>query len=145
MQHHQMLIIFALLIFAFGLFSRLAERNSVTGPMFFMTVGILASFSGVLEVTHDLGPVKLVAELALMLVLFIDASLIDFGALRRATPKIPTRLLLIGLPLTMLFGTGIGFLMFGSVGILAIALTYIIVNLATDVFYSIIDPRIRHE
>jgi ABC-type dipeptide/oligopeptide/nickel transport system permease component len=29
--------------------------------------------------------------------------------------------------------------------ILAIALTYIIVNLATDVFYSIIDPRIRHE
>lgn len=81
MQHHQMLIIFALLILAFGLFSRLAERNSVTGPMFFMTVGILASFSGVLEVTHDLGPVKLVAELALMLVLFIDASLIDFGAL----------------------------------------------------------------
>ena len=82
MQHHQMLIIFALLILAFGLFSRLAERNSVTGPMFFMTVGILASFSGVLEVTHELGPVKLVAELALMLVLFIDASLIDFASLR---------------------------------------------------------------
>ena len=39
---------------------------------------------------------------------FIDASLIDFGALRRAVPKIPSRLLLIGLPLTMLFGTGLG-------------------------------------
>jgi NhaP-type Na+/H+ or K+/H+ antiporter len=128
MQHHHMLIFFAILIFAFGLFSRLAERNSVTGPMFFMTVGILASFSGVLEVTHDLGPVKLVAELALMLVLFIDASLIDFGALRRATPKIPTRLLLIGLPLTMLFGTGLGLLMFGSVGILAIALMALILS-----------------
>jgi len=40
-MHHQLLIFFALLIFAFGLFSRLAERKSVTGPMFFMTVGIL--------------------------------------------------------------------------------------------------------
>ncbi len=29
--------------------------------------------------------------------------------------------------------------------ILAIAMTYILVNLATDVFYSIIDPRIRYE
>jgi len=117
MQHHQMLIIFALLIFAFGLFSRLAERNSVTGPIFFMTVGILASSLGLLDVSHDLGPVKLVAELALILVLFIDATLIDFGSLRRATPKIPTRLLLIGLPISMLFGTGLGVLLFDSVGI----------------------------
>ena len=123
-----MLIFFALLIFAFGLFSRLAERNSVTGPMFFMTVGILASSLGLLDVSHDLGPVKLVAELALMLVLFIDASLIDFGSLRRATPKIPTRLLLVGLPITMLFGTGLGVLMFDSVGIWAIVLMALILS-----------------
>ena len=43
MHHHQLLIFFALLLFAFGLFSRLAERKSVTGPMVFMTVGILGS------------------------------------------------------------------------------------------------------
>ena len=41
MHHHQLLIFFALSIFAFGLFSRLAERKSVMGPMFFMTAGIL--------------------------------------------------------------------------------------------------------
>ncbi len=128
MQHHHMLIFFALLVFAFGLFSRLAERNSVTGPMFFMTVGILAGLSGLLDVTYELEPVKLVAELALMLVLFIDASLIDFGALRSATPKVPTRLLLIGLPLTMLFGTGLGVIMFDSVGIWAIALMALILS-----------------
>ncbi len=29
--------------------------------------------------------------------------------------------------------------------ILAIAMTYILVNLATDVFYSVVDPRIRYE
>ena len=130
MQHHYMLIFFALLVFAFGLFSRLAERNSVTGPMFFMTVGILASSLGlgVVDLSHELEPVKLVAELALMLVLFIDASLIDFGTLRRATPKIPTRLLLIGLPITMLLGTGLGMLMFDSVGIWAIALMALILS-----------------
>ena len=128
MQHHHMLMFFALLIFAFGLFSRLAERNSVTGPMFFMTVGIMAGFSGVLDITHELEPVKLVAELALMLVLFVDASFIDFGSLRRATPKIPTRLLLIGLPLSMLFGTGLGVLMFDSVGIWALALMALILS-----------------
>ncbi len=130
MQHHYMLIFFALLVFAFGLFSRLAERNSVTGPMFFMTVGILASSLGlgVVDLSHELEPVKLVAELALMLVLFIDASLIDFGSLRRATPKIPTRLLLIGLPITMLLGTGLGMLMFDSVGIWAIALMALILS-----------------
>ena len=130
MQHHYMLIFFALLVFAFGLFSRLAERNSVTGPMFFMTVGILASSLGlgIVDLSHELEPVKLVAELALMLVLFIDASLIDFGSLRRATPKIPTRLLLIGLPITMLLGTGLGMLMFDSVGIWAIALMALILS-----------------
>ena len=43
MHNHHLLIFFALLIFSFGLFSRLAERKYITGPMFFMTVGILAS------------------------------------------------------------------------------------------------------
>ena len=77
MHHYQLLIFFALLIFAFGLFSRIAERKSVTGPMVFMTVGILSSSLafGFLDVTLDMGPVKLVAELTLTLVLFTDASL----------------------------------------------------------------------
>jgi NhaP-type Na+/H+ or K+/H+ antiporter len=128
MHHHQLLIFFALLIFAFGLFSRLAERNSVTGPMFFMTVGILASAFGFLEVTHDLGPVQLIAELALMLVLFIDASLIDFKSLRQATPRIPTRLLLIGLPITMPLGTGLGLLMFPAAAMVAVVLMALILS-----------------
>ena len=67
MHHHQLLILFALLVFAFGLFSRIAERKSITGPMVFMTVGILGSslLFGFLHVTPEMGPVKLVAELAL--------------------------------------------------------------------------------
>ena len=114
MHDHQLLIFFALLIFTFGLFSRIAERKSVTGPMFFMTVGILVSplAFNLVHVSIDMDPVKLIAELALMLVLFIDATMIDRSVIRGASSKISGRLLLIGLPLTMLFGTGLGVLMF---------------------------------
>ena len=130
MHHHQLLIFFALLLFAFGLFSRLAERNSVTGPMFFMTVGILGSSLGFgfFHVTLELEPVKLVAELTLTLVLFIDATFIEKGFVRNAPAKIPNRLLLIGLPLTMLFGTGLGVLMFDSISIWAIVLMALILS-----------------
>lgn len=130
MHHHQLLIFFALLLFAFGLFSRLAERKSVTGPMVFMTVGILGSSLafGFFHVTPDMGPVKMVAELALILVLFIDATMIDRSALAGAPPQIPGRLLLIGLPLTMILGTFLGVLMFDSISIWAIIMMALILS-----------------
>jgi len=130
MHDHQLLILFALLIFAFGLVSRFAERNSVTGPMIFMTVGILGSSLalGFVHATPDMGPVKLVAELALILVLFIDATMIDRSVFTGASRRIPIRLLLIGLPLTMLLGTLFGVWLFDDVGIWAIVLMALILS-----------------
>jgi len=130
MQHHQLLLFFALLIFAFGLFSRIAERKSITGPMFFMTVGILSStlVFNLIHATPEMGPVTLVAELALTLVLFIDASMIDTNVIKEATSRVPARLLIIGLPLTMLFGTGLGLLMFDSISLWAIVLMALILS-----------------
>ncbi len=130
MHHHQLLIFFAILLFAFGLFSRLAERNLVTGPMFFMTVGILASslVFGFLDVSPGLEPIKLVAELALCLVLFIDATLIDRETFKKSGTGIPTRLLLIGLPLTMILGTVAGWLLFPDVPIWALAMMALILS-----------------
>ena len=130
MHHHQLLILFALLIFAFGLVSRLAERYSITGPMVFMTVGILGSslVFGFLHVTPDMGPVKLVAELALTLVLFIDATMINRDAFSGGSRRIPVRLLLIGLPLTMVAGTLLGVWLFDGVSIWAIVLMALILS-----------------
>ena len=130
MHNHHLLIFFALLIFSFGLFSRLAERKYITGPMFFMTIGILAStlVFNLFEVHFEMEPVKLVAELALTLILFIDATLIDRGFFRTPPAKTSARLLLIGLPLTMLAGTGLGVLMFSSVGIVSIVLMALILS-----------------
>ena len=71
MHHLQLLIFFALLIFAFGLFSRLAERKSITGPMFFMTVGILGSSIGFgfFHVSPELGPRGIASVLYLLMAL----------------------------------------------------------------------------
>jgi len=130
MHHHQLLILFALLIFTFGLVSRFAERNWITGPMVFMTVGILGSSLafGFLHVTPDMGPVKLVAELALTLVLFIDATMINRDAFTGGSKRIPVRLLLVGLPLTMIVGTLFGVWMFDGVSIWAIMLMAFILS-----------------
>ena len=130
MHHHQLLILFALLIFAFGLVSKFAERNSITGPMVFMTVGILGSslVFGFVHATPDMGPVKLVAELALTLVLFIDATMINRDAFSGGSKRIPIRLLLIGLPLTMIAGTLLGLWMFDGVSLWAIMLMAFILS-----------------
>ena len=130
MHHHHLLIFFALLIFAFGLFSRIAEKNYVTGPMVFMAVGILASslVFNLFELHFEMEAVKLVAELTLMLVLFIDATMIHRGFLHGPSARISARLLLIGLPLTMLLGTGLGLVMFSSAGIMAILLMAFILS-----------------
>lgn len=130
MHHHELLIFFALLLFAFGLFSRLAERNWLTGPMVFMTVGIVASplVLNLFNVTPELGAVTLVAELALTVVLFTDASLIDLKVLSQSSSRIPARLLLIGLPLTMAAGTALGVLMFDGISLWAIVLMALILS-----------------
>ncbi len=107
MQHDQLLILFALLIFAFGLVSRFAEQNSVTGPMVFMTVGVLDSSLafGFVHATPDMGPVKLVAELALTLVLFIETTMINRDLFAGGSRRIPVRLLLVGLPFCLSVGS----------------------------------------
>lgn len=98
--------------------------------MVFMTVGILGSSLafGFVHATPDMAPVKLVAELALTLVLFIDATMINRSLFAGGSRRIPVRLLLIGLPLTMLLGTVVGVWMFDDVGIWAIVLMALILS-----------------
>ena len=109
------LILGALLMFLYGLVSRLAERSPITAPMVFVAIGILASplVTGILSVKIDAGVVQVIASVTLVLVLFVDASTISVPSLIRER-RLPMRLLLIGLPLTMLFGSIAGFLVFSD-------------------------------
>jgi NhaP-type Na+/H+ or K+/H+ antiporter len=104
-------------LFAYALLSRRVEGTVVTGAMLFVAAGLICGWTGLVdfgsaahggdqEATREV--VLLVAELALVLLLFTDAARIDPRSLR-GNP-LPARLLGIGLPLTVGLGTLAGLL-----------------------------------
>jgi NhaP-type Na+/H+ or K+/H+ antiporter len=106
------------LTFAFGLLSRRIEGTVVSAAMVFVTVGLVAGWTGLVELgsathaepTTAREAVFLVAELALVLLLFTDAARIDVRHVR--ADVLPRRLLLIGLPLTIGLGTLVALALF---------------------------------
>lgn len=97
-----------------GLASGLVVRSPLTQPMLAMLAGVLLGpVLGVLPVEiGDARPLLLVAELALAVLLFGDATRVDLR-LVRVQGGIPARMLLLALPLTVLFGTVAGSLLLG--------------------------------
>jgi sodium/hydrogen antiporter len=101
----------ACLIFGFGLLSRRLEGSIVSAAMVFVAAGLVAGWTGLVDLgsaTHvdpstSREAVFLVAELALVLLLFTDAAQINPRHLRGNA--LPLRLLGIGLPLTIGLGT----------------------------------------
>lgn len=93
-------------IVAFGLVSRRLEGSPITMPMVFVAAGITSQATGIVEIDIESESVALLAEVTLALILFSDASRIDTSALRREL-GLPMRLLGVGLPLSILLGTGL--------------------------------------
>ena len=101
----ELLFVIASVTIGFALVSNQFERSLITPPMIFTALGVLAYFFlpemlGELDGRAVLG---VVAELTLVVVLFIDASRIRLPLLIRQY-RLPLRLLAIGLPLTVLLG-----------------------------------------
>jgi sodium/hydrogen antiporter len=105
MTEHPIFIFMALLMLGFGVFSNLSAKSIISAPMVFVAVGLVVSFTNLelLEEGPKAGYVKVLAELTLMLVLFIDASTINLKRLI-IDRALPSRLLGIGLPMTMAMG-----------------------------------------
>jgi len=103
----EVLALFAVLVLAWALVSGALQRREVTGPLVFVAAGALLSNDawGPFPVDVETASVHTLAEIALALVLFGDAVRIDLRNLRRHA-GIPTRLLTIGLPLTLALGLG---------------------------------------
>lgn len=104
--------IFAAVLFAYSLLSRRLERISVSAPMAMVAAGIALGPDALdlvdIELTGETG--LLVAEIALVVVLFADAARIDPATLREEE-GLPLRLLGIGMPLTIALGTAAGALL----------------------------------
>lgn len=105
-------------------YTMVAQRLSLsmlTAPMVFISVGVGLSLSGLLS-EHDthvlLHPV---AEIALVVLLFLDAAQIDLAALRKRHVW-PTRMLLIGLPASVALGSLAGVFLFPAWPFAAVAL-----------------------
>jgi len=127
------LILLVLLAFAlYSLFSKRIDRSVLTLPILFTGLGFLLSkpLSEVIPagLIHE-GKAGL-AEVTLILVLFSDASHVRLRSLARGW-QYPTRMLVIGLPLTIAVGTAVALWLNPSSG-LAVALLTAAVLTPTD-------------
>jgi NhaP-type Na+/H+ or K+/H+ antiporter len=93
------LAIFALFVFCYTLVAGRLERAPASGPIVFVASGflmgplVLGWFDGDFSRTE----LRVIADLTLALILFIDAANADLAVLKRQF-RIPSRMLLLGLP-----------------------------------------------
>lgn len=89
----------------FGLASARLRRTPVTGPLVFTLLGLVAGESvlGLMPIDAGSATLHTVAELALGLILFSDATHVSLSALKRRR-SIETRLLVFALPGSILVG-----------------------------------------
>jgi NhaP-type Na+/H+ or K+/H+ antiporter len=111
------------IIIAWSAFSGPLDRRGITSALFFTVAGFVvgASVLGWLDVAVESSVAERVTEVALVLLLFSDAARLDLRALRHELGW-PSRLLLIGLPLTMVAGVGAGALVFPGVALASVVL-----------------------
>ncbi len=129
MAEYPVIVFTALLILGYGVFSKLAERSVITAPMVFVTVGIIISFFVGEEWKEGINArwVEPIAQITLILVLFLDASTLDLKALMKDR-RLPIRLLFIGLPITMIMGIVIAIPLFPGIELWPLAMMAIILS-----------------
>lgn len=130
MHEHQLIVLVAILILSFGLFSKLAQNSIITAPMVFVSIGIALGPVGLswlhIEIEGDI--IKFLAELTLIIILFVDASFIRLSQIQNRLKSLPARLLLLGLPLTMLSGLGVALLFYPQSDIWLLAVLALILS-----------------
>ena len=117
------LAILAVFAFAFSAIAGRIERSRVSGPIIFIFFGLLAGPLGLGFINFDIEAVEMrvIADLTLALVLFIDAANANLTTLR-AHAIIPRRMLLVGLPLCIILGALLGRLVFPDLDLFEVCL-----------------------
>ncbi|WP_248920099.1 cation:proton antiporter [Pseudomonas entomophila] len=120
---YQNLAVLAALLVLYASLAGALESKPVNGPLLFLLTGLLAGPSGLglLNLALDRHDLRMLAELTLAIVLFTDAAKLDPGQLRHHH-NLPLRLLLIGLPLTLVAGWLAAWLLFPQMPWLEMAL-----------------------
>ena len=107
MSEYQILAITAAFVFCYCLVATRLERTKFNGPLVFVACGLILGpyCLGLVAMDVDGETLKTLAEITLAVVLFTDSAGANLPVLMRFR-RLPARLLLIGLPLTI----GLGFL-----------------------------------
>lgn len=107
-------------LLSFGLISKRIEKYGITPPMAFVLLGIAIGSLGIFSFEYlNISMITFIAEMALILILFTDSSLILPKELLKN--RLPLRLLLIGLPLTIFLGLYVAKWIFPSISYLEAA------------------------
>ena len=117
------LAVLALFIFCYSLVAGRLERAASSGPIVFVVAGLLMGplvlgwFDGDVSRTG----LRVLADLTLALILFIDAANADLSILKRQF-RIPSRMLIVGLPGVIFLGTITAALLFDTLSLFEAAI-----------------------
>lgn len=120
---YQNLALFTAFLLVYSIFAGRFEKRLFNGPLVFMLVGIVLgpALLGILQPRIDKDGLRALAELTLAIVLFSDAANANLKVLR-THEGLPLRLLLIGLPLTIVLGWLVGLWVFPQVRLIELAI-----------------------
>lgn len=105
------LLIILCSVITYSMLAKSLSNSIVTAPMFFLGVGYFIYHLGYITEVNSEEVLHLIAEIALIVLLFLDASQINLRRLKKQNAW-PIRMLFIGLPLSIVLGTLVGFLFF---------------------------------
>jgi len=107
------LSIFFILVILYTLFAARFDRISITMPMIFVAFGVLLGpyGYGLFQSTVEWLTIERFVEVTLVLLLFADASTLSFHQVSEDS-LLPARLLLIGMPLTIVLGGLVALVLF---------------------------------
>ena len=117
------ILVSALAILGFAVLSGRLAGTAVTMPMLFTAAGLLLGQHGVglVDLGLDSEGVSILAEATLVVVLFTDASRIHLGRVL-SQHSTAVRLLAVGMPLAMLIGAVVAWLLLPELSLIPIAL-----------------------
>jgi NhaP-type Na+/H+ or K+/H+ antiporter len=123
MSEYQLLTVLAGFAFFYSVVASRLERTPINGAVVYLFFGLACGSygMGLVEVDVDGPELKRLAEFTLAMVLFSDSANANLGVLR-TVKRVPGRLLLVGLPLTIAAGFGTGYLLFDQLAIFEVAL-----------------------
>ena len=129
---HNEILILAIFAFLYSILAGRIEGGMVSGPIVFVSVGILMGplVLGWIEGTVLRHQLRMFADMTLVLILFSDAANAELSVLRSKL-KIPARMFMVGLPGVIVLGFGLALVLLDALSFYEAAILGVILA-ATD-------------